>query len=269
MDSHILYNYHKKAYSYSLSIEPLFILKYHLKSTYEGFFFYENINNDKLAWTEKDLNVIVINNLNLFENSKYSEIIYIEDENDAKHHAFGISMVLRHESNSYKKKNLKNKYIPCPIYYCVNGETKEIIYKEKDIYKGGDGIMIESLILDDRNLILSLTKDFIYGDLFEVKYFIDKDFSELKEKMLQIRKDKENYYEKQNIKDIGNEQKNHDKIIRRALRTGTFEYGDQFYRLEMIEKIIFLAKLKGHLDQIPEIFIELENAIEESKKQKK
>ena len=77
MDSHIVYNYHKKAYSYSLSIEPLFIVKYHLKSIYEGFLFYENINNDRLAWTEKDLNVIVINNLNLFENSKYSEIIYI------------------------------------------------------------------------------------------------------------------------------------------------------------------------------------------------
>ena len=87
--------------------------------------------------------------------------------------------------------------------------------------------------------------------------------------MLQIRKDNKIYYEKQNIKDIGNGQKNHDAFIRRALRTGTFEYGDQFYRLEMIEKIISLAKHKGHLDQIPEIFIELENAIEESKKLKK
>ena len=60
-----------------------------------------------------------------------------------------------------------------------------------------------------------------------------------------------------------------DEIIRRSLKTGTFEYGDQFYRIEMIEKMISLAKHKGHLDQIPKIFIEIEKAIEESKKEKK
>ena len=37
----------------------------------------------------------------------------------------------------------------------------------------------------------------------------------------------------------------------------------------MIEKMISLAKHKGHLDQIQKIFIEIEKAIEESKKEKK
>jgi hypothetical protein len=82
-------------------------------------------------------------------------------------------------------------------------------------------------------------------------------------------KDKENYFRVLNEGKKSNEQKNYDEIIRRALKTGTFEYGDQFYRLEMIEKIISLAKHKGHLDQIPKIFIEIEKAIEESKKEKK
>ncbi len=261
-DSFILYNYQKKAYSYSLSIEPLFIVKYHLRSTYEGFFFTENIINDKLAWKEKYLNVIVINDLNLLEKSKYDQILYIEDENDSKDHAFGISMILRHESNSKKEKY-------SPIYYCDNGETKEIRYKENNIFKGEDGLMIESLILDDLNLIISLVKDFIYGNLLEVKYFIGKDFSELEKKMIQIRKDNENYFKALNEGKKSNGQNNYDEIKRRSLKTGTFEYGDQFYRIEMIEKMISLAKHKGHLDQIPKIFIEIEKAIEESKKEKK
>ena len=261
-DSFILYNYQKKAYSYSLSIEPLFIVKYHLRSTYEGFFFTENIINDKLAWKDKYLNVIVINDLNLLEKSKYNEILYVEDENDSKHHAFGISMILRHESNSKKEKY-------SPIYYCDNGETKEIRYKENNIFKGEDGLMIESLILDDLNLIISLVKDFIYGNLLEVKYFIGKDFSEFEKKILQIRKDNENYFRALNEGKKSNEQNNYDEIKRRSLKTGTFEYGDQFYRIEMIEKMISLAKHKGHLDQIPKIFIEIEKAIEESKKEKK
>ena len=162
-------------------------MKYNLRSTYEGFFFTENIINDKLAWKDKYLNVTVINDLNLLEKSKYDQILYIEDENDSKHHAFGISMILRHESNSKKKKY-------SPIYYCDNGETKEIRNKENNIFKGEDGLMIESLILDEPNLIISLVKDFIYGNLLEVKYFIGKDFSELEKKVLQIRKDNENYF---------------------------------------------------------------------------
>ena len=140
------------------------------------------------------------------------------------------------------------------------------------------------MISEERNLILSLQKDFIYGELLDVKYFIQKDFSLLKNKMNEIRKNNENYFKslrereycskisgigKQNIEDIRIEQNNYGKIIRRALRTGTFEYGDQFYRLEMVEKIISLAREKGHIDQVPQIFVELENIIAESKKLKK
>ena len=107
MDSYILFNYLKKANSYSLSIEPVFIVKYHLKSNYEGFFFVEKIENNILAWTEEKENIIVINETNLFERSKYKNIKYIKNEEDSKNHAFGISVVFRHESNSHITKNLK------------------------------------------------------------------------------------------------------------------------------------------------------------------
>ena len=176
MDSYILYNYQKKSNSYSLSIEPEFIVKYHLKSNYEGFFFVERIDNNILAWTEEKENIIVINETNLFERSKYINVRYIENEEDANSHAFGISMVFRHESNSHIKKNLKNKLISSPLYYCDDGEIKEIQYKESDELKGIDGAMIESLISENREIIISLVKDFIYGELFNSKYFIGKSF---------------------------------------------------------------------------------------------
>ena len=169
MNSQILFNYRINDYSYSLSIEPLFMVKHHLKSNYEGFLFIENNDNNILANTENYLNVIVINELNLFERSKYSNTKYIENINDSKHHAFGISMVLRHESNSHKKKNLKNQFIFSPIYYCINGKTKKYIYKKN---RGEDGIIIENIITEDQTIINSLIKDFIYGELLDINLFI-------------------------------------------------------------------------------------------------
>lgn len=61
MDSIILYNYQIYENSYSLSIEPLFIIKHHLKSNYEGFFLLEEIDDKILGWTEKKENVTIIN----------------------------------------------------------------------------------------------------------------------------------------------------------------------------------------------------------------
>ena len=262
MDSQILFNYQIKDYSYSLSIEPLFMVKHHLKSNYEGFLFTENNNDNIIAFTENYLNVIVINELNLFENSKYTDTTYIENIEDSKHHAFSISMVLRHESNTHKKKNLKNQFIFSPIYYCINGETKKYIYKDNN---GEDGIIIENIILEDQIIINSLIKDFIYGELLDVNLFIQKDFSEFLNKMYIIRENNKKYFEnfrgiskssdssKQNKKDIKKEEDDENRIIRNALKTGTLKFGDQFYSIEMIEKMVLLAKEKGHIEQVPKI----------------
>ena len=176
MDSQILFNYKLDDYSYSLSIEPLFMVKQRLKSNYEGFLFKESNNDNLIANTENYLNVIVINELNLFERSKYKGMEYINNLDDSKHHAFSISMVLRHKSNSLKK-NLKNQFTFSRIYYFINGETKQYIYKDNI---GEDGIILENFITEDQGIINSLIKDFIYGELFDVNLFIKKDFSEKK-----------------------------------------------------------------------------------------
>ena len=277
MDSQILFNYKLDDYSYSLSIEPLFMVKQRLKSNYEGFLFKESNNDNLIANTENYLNVIVINELNLFERSKYKDMEYINNIDDSKHHAFSISMVLRHESNSLKK-HLKNQFTFSRIYYFINGETKQYIYKDNI---GEDGIILENFITEDQGIINSLIKDFIYGELFDVNLFIKKDFSEFLKKMKEIREKNKIYFQnlggkskpsdslKQNKKDIESEEDDDNTIIRKTLRTGTLKLGDQFYSLEMIEKMVSLAKEKGNLKLVPNIAMSLYEAIIESKKQKK
>ena len=107
MDSYVSHNYKINERSYSLSIEPLFIIKNHLKSNYEGFFLLEEVNSNILGWTEPRENITIINEKNLFEKSNYIDPSHISDEKDLKNCAFGISIVLRHENNSHKKKKLK------------------------------------------------------------------------------------------------------------------------------------------------------------------
>ncbi len=281
MDSYILFNHKKKAECYSLSIEPEFIVKYHLKSNYEGFFFVERIENNILAWTEEKENIVVINETNLFERSKYREVRYIENKEDAKSHAFGISIVFRHESNSHIKKNLKNKLILSPLYYCDDGEIKEIQYKENDVLKGEDGVMIESLISEDREIIISLAKDFIYGELLDSKYFIGADFQSLLDDRKKIKERNKNYFDSLNneknhdlesdrtnkMKEFKKDAKsiNLDAIIRKALKSGTLECGDQFYTLDLIKNMVALAEKNGNKDRLPPIFIQLDKALKESK----
>ena len=68
--------------------------------------------------------------------------------------------------------------------------------------------------------------------------------------------------------DIDNEDDDN-RIIRRALKTGTLKFGDQFYTLEMIEIMVLLAQEKGYIEQIPKIARSLYQEIIKSKNQKK
>ena len=101
IDSYILHDYFSNDDSYSFSIEPLFILQKHLESNYEGFLILEKQNNNIIAWTEPDVQITIINEYNLFQRTAIKNISVIKDEKIRKNHAFGISIVLRHEKNSY------------------------------------------------------------------------------------------------------------------------------------------------------------------------
>ena len=167
-------------------------------------------------------------------------------------------MIFRHELNSYKKKNLKNKLNSSPIYYCDDGEIKKIPSTKDNGFKDEDGMIIELLIMEDQNKILSLIKDFIYGELLDYKLFIQKDFKELIYKMDNIREKNKENINSNKIKDI----------VRKSLRTGTLEYGDQFYTLDLAEQMIALAERKGHKELLSPLLLELDKALKESKKKK-
>ena len=103
LDSYILSNHFiNNNKSYSLTIEPLFIIQKHLIQTYEGFFLIEESNNDRFAQRITDERITTINIAKIFEFSnitKKEDFEEIRDIKTLKNHAFSISMVLRHENN--------------------------------------------------------------------------------------------------------------------------------------------------------------------------
>ena len=113
MDSYILHNYLlNEEKSYSLSIEPLFIIKYHLKENYEDFFFIEYYNNKELASHYINERITVINESNLFKKDIHS----INNLKEKKNIAFAISMEFRDEKNSHQKKILE---INLKFHLCI------------------------------------------------------------------------------------------------------------------------------------------------------
>ena len=282
MDSYIMYNYKKESNSYSLSIEPIFIVKHHLKSNYEGFFLLEELNDNVLGWTEPYENVTIINEQYLFEKYKYKDPSNIQNESDLKDCAFGISIVLRHENNSHKKKNLNNCYIISPIYYCDNGEAIEL---KKEISKkdgGEDGIIIECLIIKNQETIISLARDFIYGELLDFKLFIQKDFTELMKRIDDIKKKlSESHNKKENtngnqidegkkieMRDTHNNNENDKKqlnvLAKKAIREKILKLGDEFYSIDVIREIVENAESNNSTHLLPFIFIEISKELKEN-----
>ena len=270
MDSYILYNYKINTKSYSLSIEPIYILKNHLKSNYEGFLMLEEVNDNILGWNEPLENILVINEKYLFEKSKFKEPSHIQNETDLKNAAFGISIVLRQKNNS--KKNLNNKYINSPLYYCEDGIAINIKNNISNLKGGEDGIIIESLITKDQKTFISLAKDFIYGELLDFRLFVQKDFSELMNKINSIKQENsnkgitknevqiriENKNEMGEIQDY--EQNDEDKLSRIAkevVKTRILKLGDVFYTPELIFQMVMFAESNDSIDQLDPIFIKI------------
>ena len=283
MDSIILYNFQISENSYSLSIEPLFIIKHHLKRNYEGFFLLEEIDDKILGWTEKKENVTIINEQYLFEKTKFKDPSHIRDKKELKNIVFGVTIILRHENNSHKKKNKRNKRFPSPLYYCDNGVAMNIINKEFEIYKGEDGIVIESLITRDQTIIISLARDFIYGDLLDKSLFIQNNFNELLKKVKVIKNELSDKLQKDSIssnsnnsntendkiemKDINTIRKIDSKHLRelaeQTIRTRRLKLGDEFYTLDVIKLIINNEKKIGQNMKLDPIFLEIEKLLNE------
>ena len=282
MDSYILFNHILNGDSYSFSMEPLFILQNHLISNYESFLILEDHINDIIAWTESDVQITIINKNNLFEKTNIKNTSIIKDEALRKNHSFGISMVFRHEKNSHQKKNLKNKHLYSPIYYCDEGKEQKYIYEKfEDSNFGDDGIIIESFITQDRGKILSLTKDFIYGDLMNYELFVDKDFKLLEEKIDIAKENNKDYLLSHSSQKTGtilqkkdsmaefNKKQSHDiseEEIMNIIKHGQVNIGCQCYTINMIKDMILIANNRGRYDYLPKIIKKIDEVLKIKKK---
>jgi len=286
MDSYILTNYNfSKKITYSISIEPLFVVRNHLLQAYEEFFLTEELDNKNYAkWViDEKITIININNIFKFSNIlKLNEIEEIKKPHILKNHAFAVSMEFRHENNSHRKKNQKNKGITSPVWYFDIDKIKKIEYMNNDIIQGEDGRLIEAFIDEDRDVILSLQTDIIYGDLLDYNLFIQEDFSLLKEKMTKIKNEKNKF--KDDIKQIDNSDINinsNDKnnesedleedrnILNDLKRNGFIMISDEEYQECDILDIIRIAKKNNRYNQLPRFIIMYDqemNALNENEK---
>ena len=277
LDSYILSNHlliNNK--SYSFTIEPLFIVQKHLIQTYEGFFLIEESNNDRFAKSFTDERITIINITKIFEFSNLgdkNDFEEIKDPITLKDHAFSISMELRNEINYNLKKNQKNIDISLPIYYFDKSDIKKIFYSKNNKIQEGNGRLIEAYIDEDRDVILSLKTDIIYGELLDITLFMQKDFNLLKAKMNEIMKKHNRFKVKKkkfdnkiitNDIDITEEEKEkYDYMYKKLKIKGTIMISDEEYTDELIKDIIDAAKNNDTYNQLPRIFIYIEQKMKE------
>ena len=176
LDSFIMTNYfiEDKLKTYSLSNEPLILMKYHLLISYEDFLFiyFEPPNQDIHVKASHNISnrVTLINERVLFDSNHSENFV-------GKDHALPISMECFHEKDSHGKKNLKNLRIESPII-CYRREFGCSV----QLKQSEDGKFLESLIGNEDFIDELKNAKNKLGELMEIKYFIDKDFTKLHEK---------------------------------------------------------------------------------------
>ena len=280
MDSYILYNYNLDNMSYSFSIEPIFILKKHLIPNYENFLILQDENNNIIAWTESDVQITTINTKNFFARELFiTSAQILDDEKIKKGITFGISIILRHEKNFLPKKILKNN---SSIYFCDNGKNKKILYKTgKGLRFGEDGNIIESFLTENREILTSLAKDFIYGELLDYHLFISNDFELLINKIKDIMKKNEVYFksfpinnpdfshvtieEKEEFKNNKDSDITKEEVLN-AIKYNKVRIGCEVYTISMIKERILLAIKLDRYDYLPTIIKKIDDELFRFKK---
>ena len=268
LDSFILKNYLIDEMTYSLTIEPLILMKNHLLLSYENFIFINYEESQLLYETKASQNtknrITFINEKSLF-NCTFSENLYGETN------ALPISMEFFHEKDSHSKKSLKNLHIISPIYCFKFNRNEKLKFPE-------DGKFVESIIGEDL-LILTL-KDPInqLGELMKIKYFTANNFDELKLKLKELdeinKEDFKKKYESQNETDSNIIEKKTSKIKKSTelktlkdyenayLSRGKFVYPDSipFHSYEYGKEKEIEGAERDYLDKNKEI---IEKAIKE------
>jgi hypothetical protein len=246
LDSFISYNYCINDFSYSFSMEPLNIMKFHLKSNYDEFFFTTTEIMNKYAFQSPQENITVINENSLFKKQSYEVgIARLINIDYPEKYAVPISMEFRHEKNCHQKFAKKNNCQFSPHFYVRDLKFEKIEESEGNIVKGESGRLLESFMSSDIIKIEELKKDQIYGELLDPNLYVHKNFDELFAKKEEIKlKNKSNKTNDEDknvvLKEIDNEKsdKNNNKqekireiseILKRYEKLGVIMVGDVIY----------------------------------------
>ena len=129
-----------------------------------------------------------------------------------------------------------------------------------------------------------MAKDFIYGELLDYRLFIQKDFSELMNKINKINPkilsnnpnqvNNINYNKVKNIQtnemrdmhnSIENDKDQLNPLVKEAIKTGILKLGDVFYTLDVIQEMVLFAENNNALDQLYPLFIEINNELKKNR----
>ena len=261
LDSFILYNYLIDKETYTLTVEPLILMKNHLLLNYEDFIFinYQDSNDNIKASQNQKNRITFINEKSLFSSTD-SESFY------GKNDAFPVSIEFLHEKDSHAKKSLKNLHIKSPIS-CFKNNRNETL-KEAE-----DGKFVESIIGEKDFIIELKNPENKLGELMKIEYFTSENFDELKSRFKELNeietKKIENIFQKynQNVSDMNeikgkvterkkpNELKTLKDYEDTYLCNGKFCYPDSvpFHSCKHGDKIVICEAEKEYLDKYKDI----------------
>ena len=173
-------------YAYTMSLENIEEMKFHLMSIEENFFFaIGDINNYNFyGLYNKYCKITVINQYNLCK-----DIFSIQELNKKKDYAFSLNMVFSHERMCHGKEGLvlSIQGINSPCIFFNNDFKRDYICSSYSNNEGEAGRVLEKFVAHPL-LIIALKENKIYGKFLNYKYFI-KDFNEIKKEVLKTIKD--------------------------------------------------------------------------------
>jgi len=185
-DSNIIENENNNAIisAYTISMLPIEIVKKHLTKTIKPYFllFQKNYLNETqyYASVQKDNNVITYNENILLEETFYKSIEECDKISLIKDYAFILNFENIHENFSHNKERILNKTNSPTLFFNHDFEYSFAFenYNEKNL-KGEAGILLESFICDEKTIEEIKKIKYKMGEYLKIKYFIQKDFSEL------------------------------------------------------------------------------------------
>ena len=163
---------------------PIEIVKKHLTKTIKPYFllFQKNYLNETqyYASVQKDNNVITYNENILLEETFYKSIEECDNITLIKDYAFILNFENIHENFSHNKERILNKINSPTLFFNHDFEYGFAFknYNEKNL-EGEAGILLESFICDENKIEEIKKIKYQMGEYLEIKYFIQKDFSEL------------------------------------------------------------------------------------------